>query len=93
MIKKGFAYSFIVFSVGFVIVLTFIILTPQKQIEQAKENVKTRTQDRNNNEFKRCVTEVTYKNHQYLMYDKFQTHMIVHDPDCPCKTNNVEVVE
>ena len=88
MNKNGFAYPFIVFSIGFVIVLTFIILTPREQIEQAKKNAMTRTRAKNNNTFEHCITEVTYKGHQYLMYDKHQTHMIVHDPDCPCITNN-----
>jgi len=95
MNKNGFSYPFIVFSIGFVIVLTFIILTPvsPEKIEQAKKNAMTRTQARNNNTFEHCITEVTYKSHQYLMYDKFQTHTIVHDPDCPCRTNKLETVK
>ena len=93
MNKNGFSYPFIVFSIGFVIVLTFIILTPREQIEQAKKNAMTRTQARNNNIFEHRITEVTYKGHQYLMYDKFKTHTIVHDPDCPCRTNKLETVK
>ena len=44
-------------------------------------------------DFNRCIREVEYKGHKYLKYDKFQTHTIVHDPNCPCMTNKVEAAK
>ena len=45
-------------------------------------------------------TGFEWKGHKYLKYAGYDTHYgthvfnaLLHDPDCPCKTNRVEVVE
>ena len=36
-----------------------------------------------------------WRGHKYLRYSHYDTHTytLLHDPDCPCKTNRVEVTQ
>ena len=82
------------FMILYVLVLGFLIgvviygaLSSQKYKSDAKG--KTLIKSVYDSKF----TEFEWRGHKYLKYGNPANLSVLHDPDCPCKTNRVEVVQ